>query len=120
MRDRFLEGGAAQRLVAGLAPPFDRGVGHARLREVMREHFRLGGGGVGEAVAQNLRDATMQDLAPALQQIFVSGVLNERVLEAIIALRRQALDQHDVGFGEFLQRRLQGWVFHAGDIAKRA
>ena len=105
--DRLLEGGAAQRLVAGLAPPFDRGVGHAGLREVIRERFRLGGRGVGEAIAQNLGDAAVQDLAPALEQIFVGRVLNERVLEAIIALRRQALDQHDVGFGELLQRRLQ-------------
>jgi hypothetical protein len=41
MRDRFLEGGAAQRLVAGLAPPFDRRVGNARLREVTSERFLL-------------------------------------------------------------------------------
>src|SRR5271168_3809578 len=42
MRDCFLEGGAAQRLVAGLAPPFDGIIGHAGLREVMRQRFRLG------------------------------------------------------------------------------
>jgi hypothetical protein len=38
------EGGAAQRLVAGLAPPFDRLIVEARLGEVMRQHFGLGGG----------------------------------------------------------------------------
>jgi hypothetical protein len=42
----------------------------------MRKHFRLGCGSVGETVPQNLRDAAMQDLAPAFQQIFVSRVLN--------------------------------------------
>jgi hypothetical protein len=41
MRYRLLEGGAAQCLVAGLAPPFDRRVGLARMSEVMRERFRL-------------------------------------------------------------------------------
>jgi hypothetical protein len=51
-----LEGGAAQRLVAGLAPPFDRRVGHAPLREVVRQHFRLGPGSLGEAVAQDFGD----------------------------------------------------------------
>ncbi len=51
MRDRLLERGAAQRLVAGLAPPFDRRVRHARLREVVRQRFGLGGRGVGKAVA---------------------------------------------------------------------
>ena len=41
MRDRLGEGGAAQRLVARLAPPFDREVGLSRLREVMRERLGL-------------------------------------------------------------------------------
>ena len=60
MRDRFLEGGAAQRLVAGLAPPFDRGVGHAGLAEVISERFRLGRRRIGEAIAQNFGDAAVQ------------------------------------------------------------
>ena len=47
-------------------------------------------------------------------------ILNERMLETIIALGRQALDQHNVGFGEFLQRRLQGCVLHPGHIADQA
>ena len=42
------------------------------------------------------------------------------MLEAIIAFRRQSLDQHNVGFGEFFQRRLQGCILHAGDIAEKA
>jgi|ERR1700674_435299 len=41
MRCRLLKRGAAQRLVAGLAPPFDRSFGEARLREMMRDDFRL-------------------------------------------------------------------------------
>ena len=120
MGDRLLEGGAAQRLVAGLAPPFDGGVGHARLREMMRQRFRLGRRRIGEAVAQNLGDAAVQNLAPALEQIFVGRVLDERVLEAVVALGRQALDQHDVGVGELFQRRLQRRIVHPGDRAQQA
>jgi hypothetical protein len=120
MRDRFLESGAAQRLVAGLAPPFDRRVGHARLREVISQRFRLGGGRISEAVAQSLGDAAVQNLAPAFEQIFVGGVLNERMLEAVIAVRREALDQHDVSLGELFQRRLQRRIIHSGDVVKQS
>ena len=73
MRDRFLKRGAAQRLIAGLAPPFDGRVGHARLREVISERFRLSRGGVGEAIAQDLCRAAMQDLAPAFEQILIGS-----------------------------------------------
>jgi hypothetical protein len=55
---RLLKGGAAQRLVAGVAPPFDGRVREPRLHEVMRQRFRLGRRRCGEAVAQNLGDAT--------------------------------------------------------------
>jgi len=91
----------SQRLVAGIAPPFDRRVGQARLSEVMRKRFRLGRRNGGEAIAQTLGDAAVQNLAPALEQIFVSRVLNERVLETIFALGRQPLDQHNVSVGDF-------------------
>jgi hypothetical protein len=35
----------------------------------------------------------MQHLSPALEKIFVGRILNERVLEAIVAVRREALDE---------------------------
>ena len=73
----------------------------------MRERFRLGCGRGGEAVAQNFGDAAVQHLAPALEQVFVGGVLDQRVLEAIVGVRRQALHQQDVGVGEPFQRGLQ-------------
>jgi hypothetical protein len=115
MRDRLLKRGAAKRLVAGLAPPFDRRVGQPRLREMMRRRFRRRLGGRGEAVAEDLGDAAMHQLAPALEQIFVSCVLNQRVLETILGVGRQALDQQDVGFGQPIQRGLQGRILHAGE-----
>ena len=85
MCDRFLESGTAQSLIAGLTPPFDCGLGHAGLGEVVRQYFRLGGGDGGELIAQSLRYAPMQGLAAALEQILVSCILNERVLKPIIA-----------------------------------
>ena len=42
MGDRLLEGRAAQRLVARLAPPFDREIVEAGLGEMMRDRFGLG------------------------------------------------------------------------------
>src|SRR5579863_286090 len=59
MSDCLLEGGAAKRLVAGFSPPFDRGVGKARLGKVMRQHFRLGRYRVGKTVAQALGNTAM-------------------------------------------------------------
>ena len=69
MGDRLLKGGAAESLVAGLAPPFDRRIGEARLGKMMRQHLRLCGRLVGDAVPQSLRYAAMQNLAPAFQEI---------------------------------------------------
>ena len=57
----------------------------------------------------------MQHLAPALQQVLVSRVLDERVLEAVIAFGQHAFDQHDVGIGKLFQGRFQGRVINPGD-----
>ena len=103
MRDRLGERRAAQRLIAGLAPLFDRRFGQAGFGEMMRQHFRLRRRALRELISQRLGGATMQRLTAALQQILVSRVLDQRVLEAIFRLRRQAFDQQDVGFGEPFQ-----------------
>jgi hypothetical protein len=56
MGDRLLEGRAAQGLIAGLAPPFDREIVEAGLREVVRDDFRFGRCAV-RVVAQKFRGA---------------------------------------------------------------
>jgi hypothetical protein len=114
MCNRLLKGGTAQRLVAGLAPPFDRRINQTSLREMMRQHFGLSRRLVVEAIAQSLRYAAMQDLAPALQEILIGRVLNERVLEAIVAFGQYAFHQHDVGVGKLFQRRFERRIVHAG------
>ena len=42
MSDRLLEGGAAQGLIAGLAPPFNRQIVEAGLGEMMGDRFGFG------------------------------------------------------------------------------
>ena len=78
MGDRLLKGGTAKRLIARLSPPFDREVVEARFGEMMGDRF-----GLRAAVAQDFRGAAVQRLAAALEQAFVSRVLDQRVLEAI-------------------------------------
>jgi hypothetical protein len=63
----------------------------------MRQHFRPGRRSVRKAVAQNLGHAPMQHLPPALEKIFVGRILNKRVLEAIVGVRREALDEQNIG-----------------------
>ena len=102
MSDRLLEGRAAQRLVARLAPPFDREVVEARLSEMVRDRLGLHAG-----FTQDFRRAAVKRLAAAFQQAFVGGVLDQRVLEAIGRLRRDSFNEQDVGFGQPLKGRLQ-------------
>ncbi len=78
----------------------------------MRERLRLGVRAIGELVVQSLRDAAVQRLAAALEQVFVGRVLDQRVLEAVFRLRRETLDQENVGLGEPFQRRMQRRVVH--------
>lgn len=66
MYDRFLKGRAAQRLVAGLTPPFDREIIEAGLGEMSRDRFRLSCCALG-IVAQELGGAPMQNSTAALQ-----------------------------------------------------
>ena len=86
MGDRLLEGGATQCLVARLAPPFDREVVEAGLGEMMRDRLRLGRRALG-LVAQGFGGAAVRRLAAALEQAIVGGVLDQRVLEAVVRLR---------------------------------
>src|SRR5271166_4279035 len=107
MRDRLLEGRAAQGLIAGLAPILDRLLGEAGLGEMVRENFRLGGRAIRELVAQRFGGAAVKRLTAAFEQVFVSRVLDQCVLEAVFGVWRQALDQQDVGLGEFFERGLE-------------
>ena len=54
-------------------------------------------------VAQDFSGAAVQRLPAALEQTVVGRVLDQRVLEAIVRLRRSALDKQQVGFGKPVQ-----------------
>ena len=59
--------------------------------------------GLGVRVAQRLGRAAVQRLPAALEQARVGRVLDQRMLEAIIGLRRRALDKQQVGVGKPIQ-----------------
>ena len=109
MGDRLLEGRAAQRLVARLAPPFDGEIVEAGLGEMMGDRF-----GLGVRVAQRLGRAAVKRLAAALEQALVGGVLDQRVLETVGGGRRGAVDEQEVGFREPIQRGLQARLVESG------
>jgi hypothetical protein len=56
---------------------------------------------------QDLGRAPVQRLAAALQQAVVGGVLDQRVLEAIVRVRRDAFDEQQLGVGEPVERGAQ-------------
>ena len=106
MADGLLEGGAAQGLVAALAPPFDGEIVEAGLREMMGDDFWRGCGALG-LIAQDFRGAAVQRLAAAFQQAVVRRVLDQRVLEAIVRLMARAFGDEEVRAGEPIERRLE-------------
>ena len=114
MGDGLLEGGAAQGLVAALAPPFDGEIVEAGLREMMGDDFWRGCGALG-LIAQDFRGAAVQRLAAAFQQAVVRRVLDQRVLEAIVRLMARAFGDEEVRAGEPIERRLERGVVDLAD-----
>src|ERR1700677_4496242 len=106
MRDRLVEGRAAQGLIARLAPPLDREVVETGLGEMMRHDFGLGCRALG-LVAQELGGAAVQRLPAALEQAVVGGVLDQRVLETIVRLWAPVLGDEEVRIGEPIERGLE-------------
>ena len=64
MRNRFLEGGAAKRLIASLAPPFDRDVVETGFGEMMSDRF-----GLAVRIAQRLGRASVKRLTAVLSRL---------------------------------------------------
>ena len=56
---------------------------------------------------QDLGGAAVQRLAAALQQAVVGGVLDQRMLEAIVRVRRDAFDEQQLCVGESVERGAQ-------------
>ena len=90
-----------------------------RLSEMVRQQLGLGLSRIGELVSQDFADKSVQDLAPALEQILVGSVLNKRVLEAICGFWGYALHQKNVRFGEPFKSRLECCVVHFGNSANK-
>src|SRR6516225_9243606 len=118
MNSRFGHCRTSSGQLPGFLPPFDGLIDETRLGEVMSQQFWFGRGGADQIVAQCLSDAAVQNLAPALKQVLISRILNERMLKAVFGFRRKALHQEYVGLSQPFQRRLQRCVVHSGYSAK--
>jgi len=90
MRESFHIRGALARQLASPLPVLDGLGAEARLRIMLRQQFRLGGGGFGKSLFQHLRNTLVILLACALQQGLICGILDQRVLEEIRRLRWHA------------------------------
>src|SRR5262245_21459008 len=90
MRDRLVVGSSVQRPVARLDPPFDGRFAEPPLREMMGDDLRLDLGHCLEPIAQGLSNAPVQYLPAAFEQVLVSRLLHQRVLEAVDGFRRIA------------------------------
>ena len=86
----LLERRAAERLVAGPAPPFDRRLVEPGLGQMVRDEFRLGRRDRRELPSQGIGDLPVQDLPPAPEQGFVGRVLYQRMLEGVARIGRHA------------------------------
>ena len=82
----------------------------------MGNNFGLGTRLLG-LLAQQFGSSAVQHLTAALEQAVVGRVPDQRVLEAIARLRRNALDKQEVSVGEPIQRRLQRRLVQFGNLA---
>jgi hypothetical protein len=115
----LLESRAAQGLVAGFAPPFDRWLVETGLGQMMGDEFRLGRRDRRELSAQGIGDLPVQDLPPAPEQGFVGRVLDQRVLEGVARIGRHARAEQQLRLFELRQCRAQRRLVAAGDRAQQ-
>ena len=79
---------------------------------MMRDHLGLRRRPL-RLVAQDFSGAAMERLAAALQEAFVGRVLDQRVFEAIVRLRADALNEENVRLDKALQRRRESGLVEA-------
>jgi len=85
----------------------------------MGDEFRLGRRGRRELSAQDIGDLPVQDLPPALEQGFVSRVLDQRMLEGVARIGRRAGAEQQLRLFELHQCRAQRRLVTAGDCAQQ-
>lgn len=107
MADRFRICRALHRALTGYLPLLDGLRLQIRFRVVMGEELGLRLGDLRKALFQDLRNLAVIILAPAAQQRLIGRVLEQRVFEAVVRLRRDALDKQQLRVGQLSERRLQ-------------
>ena len=86
LHDRFLIRRAAERVNAGVDPGADRLRRLSRLGEMVREQLGVRRRVIGKLLLERFRRAAVILAPRAFQQQLVRGILNERVLERVLAL----------------------------------
>ena len=83
------------------------------------DEFRLGRRDRRELAAQGIGDLPVQDLPPALEQRFVGGVLDQRVLEGVARVGRRAGAEQQLRLFELHQCCAQCRLVAPGDGAQQ-
>ena len=92
-------GGARAHTLAS-SHPVGHGLGReSRLSIVMGQNFRLRFSCIGELLAKNIRNASMEFAPAGLEQRLVRCVLDQRVLERIVRLGRNPANVNQFGVG---------------------
>src|SRR5215831_18336669 len=100
--DRLFVGRAAQRVFARLAPPLDREIVEPGLGKMTGDSL-----GLFVSLDKRLRRAPVEGLAAALQEAVVCRVPDQRMLETVDRLWRDALDKEKVCLQETAQSDLE-------------
>ncbi len=119
MPDRLDMRGARRGALPGRRPEGDRLERGAALGQMMRQQLGLPLLQLRKAFAQHGRDPPMQRLALAFQDRFIGGVANERMLEHVFAVWRQAMTFDKARLRQFQQSRIQLGRRHIHDLGQK-
>src|SRR5262245_55716124 len=100
-------GRALKGALSTLAPVVYRGVIQTCFREMMSEEFGLGRCEFRKAFLQHMAYSCVQIPPASAQQRVVCGVLNKRVLEDVIGVRRRPATKYEAGLSELVERTNQ-------------
>ena len=95
--------GSGGREVTGPEPVWNGLLCQSRLAKMTCNELRLRFDQLWKPSFDRCGDPPVQFLAAALEQALLGRVLDQRMLEAIMGLRRSALDKQKIGVGEPVQ-----------------
>ena len=87
--------------------------------QVICEQFWLGFDDSRKPLLEHVRDASVQLLAPGLEQRLIGGVLDQRVLETVDRLGRAAAAKHELGGDQLVEPAFQLLLRPVGDCGEQ-